>query len=269
MTVTSHPALPAEPLTRAVVRPGGLWRDVRVVGETGSTNADLLAGGGLPHGSVLVAEAQTAGRGRQGRTWVSAPGAGLTFSMLVRPAEVSASRWPWLPLLAGTALASAVTRICVLGVRLKWPNDLLAVPGDAQPRKLAGILSERSGDAVAIGIGLNVSARAADLPSPEATSLALEDARWVSRQELLVTVLREFESCYTAWERAGGDVDACGAREAYRHFSLTWGREVRVELPDEAELHGLARGVDDAGRLVIDTEFDERAVTAGDVVHLR
>lgn len=269
MTVTSRPALSAEPLNRAVVRPGGLWRDVRVVAETGSTNADLLAGGGLPNGSVLVAEAQTAGRGRQGRSWTSTPGTGLTFSMLVRPDGVNAARWPWLPLLAGTALASAVTRICVLGVRLKWPNDLLAVTGEAEPRKLAGILSERSGDAVAIGIGLNVSASPSQLPGPEATSLALEDARWVSRQELLVTVLREFETCYTAWQRAGGDVDACGAREAYRHFSFTWGREVRVELPGETELRGLARRVDEAGRLVLDTESGERTVTAGDVVHVR
>lgn len=268
MTVTSSPALSAEPLTRAVVRPGGLWRDIRVVAETGSTNDDLLAGGGLPHGSVLVAESQTAGRGRQGRSWTSAPGAGLTFSMLVRPEGVTAGRWPWLPLLAGTALATAVTRICILGVRLKWPNDLLAVAGDAEPRKLAGILSERSGDAVAIGVGLNVSARASDLPSA-ATSLALEDARWVSRQELLVTVLREFEACYSAWERAGGDVDACGAREAYRHVSLTWGREVRVGLPGKRQLRGTAQGIDEAGRLVLDTESGEQAVTAGDVVHVR
>lgn len=269
MAVTSRSALTAEPLTRALVRPGGLWRDVRVVAETGSTNTDLLAGGGAPSGSVLVADAQTAGRGRQGRAWTSPPGAGLTFSLLVRPAAVDAGRLPWLPLVAGTAVATAVTRICVLGVRLKWPNDVLVVPGEGESRKLAGILTERSGDAVAVGVGLNVSTPAAELPSPAATSLALEDSRWVSRQELLVTILREFEAAYTAWQRAGGDADASGCRQAYRHLSATLQRQVRLELPEGGELRGLAHDVDEAGRLVVLTDSGERAVSAGDVVHVR
>lgn len=269
MSVTSPSALTADPLARALVRPGGLWRDVRVVAETGSTNADLLAGGGAVTGSVLVAESQTSGRGRQGRTWTSPPGTGLTFSVLLRPAGVDPARLPWLPLLAGTALATAVTRICVLGVRLKWPNDLLAFADDGESRKLAGVLTERSGDAVVVGVGLNVSTTADQLPSPAATSLALEDSRWVSRQELLVTALREFEAAYVPWQRAGGDSDVSGCRAAYRHLSATLGRRVRVELPGGHELRGTARDVDEQGRLVVATDNGEQAVSAGDVVHVR
>lgn len=269
MSVTSRSALTAEPLTRALVRPGGLWRDVRVVGETGSTNADLLAGGGPVTGSVLVAESQTSGRGRQGRAWTSPPGTGLTFSVLLRPGGVEPTRLSWLPLLTGAAVATAVTRICVLGVRLKWPNDLLVGSGDGEQRKLAGILTERSGDAVVVGVGLNVSATADQLPSSGATSLALEDSRWVSRQELLVATLREMETAYLAWQRAQGDPDACGSRQAYCHVSATLGRRVRIELPGGEEILGLARDVDPIGRLVVATDSGEQAVSAGDVVHVR
>lgn len=270
MSVPTRAPLTSDPLTRALVHPGGLWRGVRVVEETGSTNADLLAGGGAAHGSVLVAESQTAGRGRQGRGWTSPAGSGLTFSVLLRPAGVPTSRWPWLPLLAGTALATAVTRICAaLSVRLKWPNDLLVTRSDGEPRKIAGILTERSGDAVVIGVGVNVSATVQELPSPAATSLAVEDYRWVSRQELLITMLHELESGYLAWHRAQGDPDSSGARPAYRHMSATLGQQVRIELPDGGELYGLAHDLDDTGRLVVTGDFGEQAVSAGDVVHVR
>ncbi len=116
----------------------GLWTSIRVVASTGSTNADLLARGG-PEGQVLVAEEQTAGRGRAGRTWVSQPGASLTFSVLLRPASVPPSARGWLPLLTGVAVAAGVRSAAGVAARLKWPNDVLV--GD---RKLAGILAEQS-----------------------------------------------------------------------------------------------------------------------------
>lgn len=263
------PPLVAEPLSRALVRPGGLWSDVRVVAETGSTSSDLIAGGGGPHGSVLVAEVQTAGRGRRGRTWTSPPGTGLTFSVLVRPAAVNPARWPWLPLLAGTAVATTLIRICALGVQLKWPNDVLVVGGDGEGRKVAGILSERSDDAVVVGMGVNVSTSLEDLPSAGATSLAREGIPWVSRQELLVNVLRELEAAYLAWERCGGDPDECRARPAYRYLSATLGSRVRVQLPGGAEIQGTGCDVDEAGRLLVDTDRGEQAVAAGEVEHLR
>ncbi len=269
MGSVAAPSLSAEPLARAVVRPGGVWQDVRVVAETGSTNADLLAGGGAPSGSVLVAEVQTAGRGRQGRAWSSPHGTGLTFSVLLRPVGVEPARWSWLPLLAGMALATTVTRLCIIGVRLKWPNDLVCVAADGVPRKLAGILAERAGDAVAVGVGLNVSTASGQLPSPAATSLALEDSRSMNRGQLLITVLRELEAVYTVWQRTGGDPDASGARGRYRLLSATLDRQVRVELPGGEEVRGLARDVDAAGRLLVVTDSGEQPVSAGDVVHLR
>ncbi|MBV9094187.1 MAG: biotin--[acetyl-CoA-carboxylase] ligase, partial [Streptosporangiaceae bacterium] len=145
----------AAALRRAVLRPGGLWRAVEVTAVTGSTSADLLAraAAGAPEGVVRAAEQQTAGRGRRGRAWVSPPGTGLTFSVLLRPADVPPARRGWLPLLAGVAVAEAVRTVTAVDARLKWPNDLLQ-----SGSKLGGILCEAAGDAVVIGIGINVSA---------------------------------------------------------------------------------------------------------------
>src|SRR4051794_20233578 len=107
-----RPPLDERALGRALIRPGGLWREITVVEATGSTNADLAAaaGEGAPEGAVLVAEAQTAGRGRLGRSWEAPPRAGLAFSVLLRPA-VPVARLTWLPLLTGVAVAAAVGRL--------------------------------------------------------------------------------------------------------------------------------------------------------------
>ena len=157
----ARPPLSGAALTKQVVQPGGLWSEVLVVERTGSTNTDCaaLARAGAPEGLVLAAEEQTAGRGRLGRTWLSPPRAALTFSVLLRPANVPPARRGWLPLLAGVATTTAVRYVSGLDARLKWPNDLLL-----GPRKLAGILAEQSGGAVIVGIGVNVSAARAELP---------------------------------------------------------------------------------------------------------
>src|SRR5947199_1204768 len=158
--------LDAASLRRAAVRPGALWREIEVIEGTGSTNADLLARAlrGEPEGAVLAAEEQRAGRGRMGRTWTAPPRAALTFSMLLRPA-VPPARRGWLPLLAGVAVATAVTQVTGVRTGLKWPNDLLTA--DA---KLAGILAEASGHAVVVGIGLNVSTEPAELSHLQAAT---------------------------------------------------------------------------------------------------
>ena len=151
--------LDAAGLRRAAVAPDGLWREIEVVPSTGSTNADLLARAlrGEPEGVVLAAEEQTAGRGRMGRSWTSPRYAALTFSLLIRP-DVPPARRGWLPLLTGVAVAAAVTTVTGVPAKLKWPNDVLA--GEA---KLAGILAEAAGDAIVVGIGLNVSTEPAEL----------------------------------------------------------------------------------------------------------
>jgi BirA family transcriptional regulator, biotin operon repressor / biotin---[acetyl-CoA-carboxylase] ligase len=258
-------------LRRVLVRPGGLWRDLEVVESTGSTNADLLARAlaGEPEGAVLAAEEQRAGRGRMGRTWASPPRAALTFSVLLKPA-VPPARRGWLPLLTGVAVATAVTQVAGVETRIKWPNDLLTA--DA---KLAGILAEASGDAVVVGIGLNVSTEPAEFPSPRpgalpATSLRAAGATALDRASLLLAILGELEHWYRAWQRAGGDPDRGGLRARYTSLSATIGRTVRAELPGGQVLSGPAAGVDSDGRLLVRVSSgSEVAVSAGDVVHLR
>jgi BirA family biotin operon repressor/biotin-[acetyl-CoA-carboxylase] ligase len=263
--------LDAASLRRAAVRPDTLWREIEVVPSTGSTNADLLARAlrGEPEGAVLAAEEQRAGRGRMGRTWTSPPRAALTFSVLLKPA-VPPARRGWLPLLAGVAVAAAVTGVTGVETRLKWPNDLLAAEA-----KLAGILAEAAGDAVVVGIGLNVSTEPAELPGPRpgalpATSLRAAGAKTLDREELLLTILAGFERWYRTWQQAGGDPDRSGLRPEYVRLSATIGRTVRAELPGAQALSGPAVGVDSDGRLLVRVcSGSEVAVAAGDVVHLR
>ena len=258
-------------LRRALVRPGGLWRDLEVVESTGSTNADLLARAqaGEPEGAVLAAEEQRAGRGRLGRTWTSPSRAALTFSVLLKPA-VPPARWGWLPLLAGVAVATAVTQVAGVKTTIKWPNDLLTA--DA---KLAGILAEAAGDAVVVGIGLNVSTEPAEFPPARpgalpATSLRAAGATVLDRASLLLAILGELEHWYRAWQRAGGDPDRSGLRAEYTRLSATIGRTVRAELPGGQALSGPVAGVDSDGRLLVRVSSgSEVAVSAGDVVHLR
>ena len=262
-------------LRRALVRPGGLWRDLEVVESTGSTNADLLARAqaGEPEGAVLAAEEQRAGRGRMGRTWTSPPRAALTVSVLLKPA-VPPARRGWLPLLAGVAVATAVTQVTGVRTGLKWPNDLLTAEA-----KLAGILAEAAGDAVVVGIGLNVSTEPEELShllaatrpgALPATSLRAAGATALDRASLLLAVLGELEHWYRAWQRAGGDPDRSGLRQEYLRWSATIGRTVRAELPGGQALSGPAVGVDSDGRLLVRVSSgSEVAVAAGDVVHLR
>ena len=263
--------LDAAALRSRAVRPDGLWREIEVVESTGSTNADLLARAlrGEPEGAVLAAEEQRAGRGRMGRTWTSPPRAALTFSLLLKPA-VPPARRGWLPLLTGVAVAAAVTRATGVETGLKWPNDLLAA--DA---KLAGILAEAAGDAVVVGIGLNVSTEPAEFPNPRpgalpAISLRAAGATALNREDILLAILDGFERWYRAWQQAGGDPDRSGLRPAYIRLSATIGRTVRAELPGGQALSGPAVGVDSDGRLlVLLASGSEVAVAAGDVVHLR
>jgi BirA family biotin operon repressor/biotin-[acetyl-CoA-carboxylase] ligase len=262
--------LDAAALTRALIRPGGLWRTVTVTESTGSTNADLLAqaAGGAPEGTVLVTETQTAGRGRMGRTWLSPPGAALMFSVLLRPTAVPPARRGWLPLLAGVAIASALRDVTGLDVGLKWPNDVLTGGG-----KLAGILAEQSADTQAIvaGAGLNVSTRRDELPVETATSLLLAGAPDLRRDRLLGAVLAEFERLYLPWagSPSPGDPDVAGLRDRYRGCCVTLGRQVRAELPGGGTLTGTALDVDETGSLQLRTPDGPRTISAGDIVHLR
>ena len=278
-TDLSRPPLSQAALRRAVLRPGALWTELRVVRRTGSTNADLVSAArqGAAEGTVLVAEQQVKGRGRLGRTWEAPARAGLTLSMVLRPSEpvpardwprVPSSRYGWLPLLAGVALVDVVRRLGEVDAGLKWPNDLLV--GGA---KCAGILAEVVPDgadpAVVLGIGLNVSQDREELPRADATSLAIAESACVDRDPLLRALLREFADRYRDWRATGGDPITSGSRERYFNCSDTLGRQVRVLLPGGDDLVGDAVDIDNEGRLVVAAAGERTAVAAGDIVHLR
>lgn len=266
-----RPPLNATVLRRALLRPGGLWTSLDVVASTGSTNTDLAArADALAEGAVLVAEEQSSGRGRLDRQWTAPARSGLFFSVLLKPAEVPVERWGWLPLLAGVATATAVSRAAGVDTALKWPNDLLVTVG-GEERKTGGILAERAGaDGIVIGIGVNVTLRAGELPVPTAGSLALAGAATTDRDPLLRAVLRSLERWYGDWRAAGGDPVACRLQETYAAGCATLGRRVRAELPGDRTISGEAVAIDGDGRLVLATEDGvQQPVGAGDIVHLR
>lgn len=224
------------------------WR-VSVVARTVSTNADvaLRSRQGEQPGLVVVAEEQTGGRGRLGRTWVSPPRAGLTFSALL-----SVPPSPWVPLLAGVAVATAVRDVCGVEPRLKWPNDVLI--GDA---KVCGLLAEVATVAgepsrVVLGVGLNVTTTTAELPADRpATSLRLAGATVTDRATLLRAILAELAADHSPTE--------------YRGWCATVGQDVTLTLPGDVRVTGRAEAIDVDGRLVV----DGTPYAVGEVVHLR
>ena len=247
---------------------------VEVVDEAGSTNALVADRGraGAGQGLVIVAEHQTAGRGRLDRSWEAPERSALTFSLLLRPTAPARS-WPWLPLLAGYAVAKAL-RGAGFDAAVKWPNDVLLAQADGQSRKVAGILVERidteDGPAAVVGIGLNVGMTADELPVPGATSLALAatDGAAPDRTDVLLALLQTTWEAYTAWEE-GGDLAGVRLADSYGAACATVGREVRVDLPSGEALTGRAVGIDPSGRLLVEQDGVRTAVNAGDVVHVR
>jgi BirA family biotin operon repressor/biotin-[acetyl-CoA-carboxylase] ligase len=240
------------------------------VEQTGSTNADLLtlARDGGEHGLVLVADHQSSGRGRLGRTWSAPPGGALLCSVLLRPppgAVVHGGVWA-MALAARAAVRDAAGRAGE-AAEIKWPNDVMV--GD---RKLAGILAEaatapdRAGtiDAIVVGIGLNVGWVTAP-PDVAARAVTLEElsGRSIERRALLLSLLCELAPLLALWAAAP---DALVAR--YRAGLGSIGRMVRVTLPDREE-EGEAVDVTAEGALVVMTAGGPVTVSAGDVVHLR
>jgi BirA family transcriptional regulator, biotin operon repressor / biotin---[acetyl-CoA-carboxylase] ligase len=260
-----RPGLDGPALSAALTRDSGLWRSLEVVESVGSTNAELVAAArrDAPEGTVLVAEHQVTGRGRLDRVWTSPPRAGLTVSFLLRP-DVPAARRGWLPLLTGVALAEAVREVTGLLPSLKWPNDLLAGDG----RKLAGILSESSGSAVVVGIGLNVNTTADELPDI-GTSLARVLGHPVDRAPLLLAFLRAVEQRYQRWVGQLGDPVSSQLARDYLAWSSTVGTTVEVTLPDDSTVVGVAEAVDWEGRLVVAVAGGTLELASGDVRHLR
>lgn len=232
--------------------------------ETGSTNDDALAAArsGAREGTVFVAEAQTRGRGRRGRSWRSAPGANLTFSLVLRP-RLPVDRVATLALAAGLAVRAAASRHVEPPLGVKWPNDVVTLPevGTGPLRKLAGVLVESSVargvvEAVVVGVGLNVDEREFSPDVAEkATSLALLGGQ-AQREDLLVQLLRELEDRVESLQ--GGGLPAL-LEELRAHDALR-GRRVSVDGSE-----GVARGISERGELLLEGAGGVRAVLAGTV----
>jgi BirA family biotin operon repressor/biotin-[acetyl-CoA-carboxylase] ligase len=269
-----RPPLREAALRRALEPPAGAWRAVEVVAGTGSTNADLAARAraGEEAGLVLIADHQRAGRGRLERAWTAPPRASIAVSVLLRPDGAPPGTFGWLSLIAALAVTDALRGACELAARLKWPNDVLIGTEDGE-RKVCGVLAEAVPDparpAVVIGVGLNVSQTADELPVPTATSLRLAGAATTDRDTVLRAYLRALAVRYRGFVAAGGDAVAAGIAADYRAACSTIGREVEVQQAGRPGVSGRADGVDDDGRLVVLVGGDRRRFAAGDVFHLR
>ena len=259
MPTPDRPALNIDVLRAAIADTE--WKRVDVVADTGSTNADLIARAARGEniaGAVLLAEHQSAGRGRHGRTWSAPARSQISMSVGVDATDVPPSAWGWLPLLTGLAVAHTVRRDYGIGAGVKWPNDVLVGTG-----KLAGILAEVAAPVIVVGLGLNVSLAADELPDARAVSLSMLD-RDVDRSDLACAVLRELSARLHSWRTA----DPALASD-YRSVSTTIGNRVRAILPNDTEIVGTAIDIDDAGRLLIDAAGTTVTVSAGDITHLR
>ena len=225
---------------------------------TGSTNdvARALAAAGTPDGTVVLAEEQSAGRGRQGRTWVAPPGRALTLSAVVRqdPGVLGL-----LPLTAAVAVCEACERAAPVACAVKWPNDVWI-----DERKVSGILIEarpQEGWAV-VGIGLNVATTRHELPAElrdTATSLAIATGTEVDRAAVLQALLERL----AGWLRT----DRERLLAAYRKRDALYGRAIAWSA-GARQLEGEAQGVDEAGNLVVFLADDERVALAAGEVHL-
>jgi BirA family biotin operon repressor/biotin-[acetyl-CoA-carboxylase] ligase len=242
-----------------------IGRGVEAHATIGSTNdrarALLDEPGG--EGRAVVAEEQTAGRGRRGRSWISPPGRNLMVSVAFRPRIAASDAWQ---LAATASLAARDACAAVAPVALKWPNDLVGLDG----AKVGGLLLETTIDgerltSAVVGIGINVNWRRAEMPAElaaRATSLAELAGVQVDRAELLGGLLDALDKELVALEDGSSPLDR------YREACVTLGSEVGIDTAT-GRIEGRATGIDDHGALVIETAAGSVAVTSGEIVRLR
>jgi BirA family transcriptional regulator, biotin operon repressor / biotin---[acetyl-CoA-carboxylase] ligase len=230
-----------------------------------STNdsAYAIAEGGAAEGALVIAESQTRGKGRMGREWVSPKGGGIYMSLVLRP-DAETDEIPAITLIASSAIARALKKICRIDVGVKWPNDVL-VDG----KKLCGILTEIKAQTdrvefLVLGIGLNVNTPADKLP-PEGTSLKELLGREVNRLDLAKRILAEFEDVYSVFSRKGFRA----LRKECKKLSSVLGKRVKIE-EHRRLITGLAVDIDEKGALIIeDSKGTHQRVFSGDVVLCR
>jgi BirA family biotin operon repressor/biotin-[acetyl-CoA-carboxylase] ligase len=252
---------------RPLLNTHDVGRELHCYEELGSTNdrAKDLAEEGAEHGEIVVAEAQTAGRGRRGREWVSPARKNLYFSVVLRP-ELPPSRAAELTLVASIAVCDAA-RHAGVEAGIKWPNDLLA-----SGKKLAGILTELAAEPdrvhwAVVGVGVNVNAGPEDFPEGlrgEATSLLIERGAPVPRALFAAACFTALEEWLDRHAEEGFGV----IRDAWRERSVTLGREVSVKS-EGREIVGVAEDIDDHGALLVRGRAGLERILAGDVALLR
>ncbi len=233
--------------------------------ETGSTNIDAkqLAEKGEPSGAVVVADMQTAGRGRRGRNWVSPAGKDIYMTLMLRP-QCRPERASALTLVMALAVLEAIQEVTPLSCGIKWPNDIVI-----NKKKVCGILTEMSAEIdgihyVVIGTGINVNqTQLAEDIQDMATSLYIESNEQVNRSKLTARILSSFEKNYAVFEQSW---DLSGLVDKYNGFLMNRNREVRV-LDPKGEFDGIAKGINEKGELIVERKSDGAVVQvyAGEV----
>jgi BirA family biotin operon repressor/biotin-[acetyl-CoA-carboxylase] ligase len=257
---------------RKVFRGEIIGRDIIFLDSTTSTN-DTAMEIGLqrkdPEGIVVVTDAQSSGRGRLGRSWISPPGVNLYFTVLLRP-SLQVKKTPLIVLMAAVAVVSAIRKHTGLKAEIKWPNDILI-----KGRKTGGVLLEMRSDSgnmglIALGIGVNVNLSLDMLPEElreRATSLKREKKSDVDRIGLLGSMLAELDRCYKIF--LSGDKTVIF--NEWLRLDSTIGKRVTVEgvpasLSTYDSISGIAEGIDDSGRLLVRLSSGGlQRVSAGDV----
>jgi len=232
----------------------------------GSTNdvAKQLADSGAPEGTLIVAEEQTKGRGRLGRSWHSPPKCGLYFTLILRP-PIPPAKAPALSICAALAVIDSLRELFGIQVFTKWPNDVLI-----NRKKVCGILTElvtrgNGVDSVIVGVGMNVNNKREDFPKDlrkTATSLAIELGEEVSRLEVLKRFLLEFERDYLLFSNSG----LAPFRNHYRECSAVLGRSVKIRCGDKL-LSGIAEDIDEEGSLILKKGRRRLFLPGGEITH--
>jgi len=264
--LTGRPDRLAAEAIRRAAGPVSVLADVVILERVESTQTEVhrLASAGAPHGTLVAAEEQTAGRGRLGRVWLSPAGKGIWMSLLLRP-PITVREAPQMTMVAAVALARTLRRETGTDIGIKWPNDLLAPDG----RKLCGILVESVGEDervrhMAVGVGIDCHLEEADYPpelKEKATSLSLATGRRFDRNALAGAFLREFDGLYRLYLTEG----FAPVRALWESLSVTIGRRIRHRSPD-GWTEGVAERLDESGGLVVRTDAGkERTIAAGEI----
>ena len=220
---------------------------------------ELLKVEKMPAGTVLIADHQSAGRGRLTRTFETPPQVAVLLSTVLYPIRNAADQG-WIPLIVGVAAANAISKYCGLEPLLKWPNDLLI--GDL---KVGGIIAEQFENCVVVGIGINVLQEINELPVPTATSLLLESKNNEinARENLISYLLQEIRSEFDAWNLAEDNIEILNK---YSKVSATLGKQIKLDFQNGESKESTAIGFAENGGLLISSG---ETIVSADLTHLR